>query len=532
VWRPPAPRLRHDARVEPAGPGTHPSQARGAIPALELLVERAGPHGWRFRRERREAKRLLRFCDGLSLTLCVCGARMLLGGKSLTVAAMVTEIADEKRRLEVLAGKGEYAGSAVFGFAYSELTEMTRLVYRRLGLHPGPSLHSVHVELLSGLSEEEAGEQLEALVETNLLERAGDDRYRFHSLVRRHSEERVEREELDQCRETLERRLVDWYRAGIARADRAIVPDRLRLAPEVVDPPGPLPVFDSRSAAFDWLENERSNMLPVLRMAAEREWDAPVWQVAEALWPFHHNRRHYADWIDVTTLGVESARRDRATEAEARLCTQRARAFIDLGDFDRARSDLKHASRITQDSPNIELRGSIREFTGVCHLAEGDNERALAAFRQAREVFAGLASERGIAIQDYFIGRALMQQGHSSEAVRVLRSALITMESLQDQLFVGRLHLRLGQALRRAGRLSEAAPVFEDGLKILSQLSMRLEEAESHEELAMIAEAEGETKKAKREREAALSIYRAIGHPKAGEIAVAASGQPLGAALD
>lgn len=40
---PPHGPLRDDARVEPA-PGTHPSQARGAIPALELLVEvLAGP---------------------------------------------------------------------------------------------------------------------------------------------------------------------------------------------------------------------------------------------------------------------------------------------------------------------------------------------------------------------------------------------------------------------------------------------------------------------------------------------------------
>lgn len=500
--------------------------------ARRLLVEMAGEAGWRFEEAPKETGRVLEFCGGLSLPLCVCAARLLTSQGALTASSIADEIADEEQRLNLLSGKGEYAGAAVFGFAYADLEPGRQLVYRRLGLHPGLDLDASHAALLARISTTEAKKHLAALVDTHLLESADDGRFRFHGLVRLHARECAEREDPDALCESLQRHLVDWYYTCIRDADRTIVPERLRLAQDETIPVDQVPEFDSREAAFGWLEAERPNILAVLQMARDREWDQRVWQMAEALWPFHHNRRHYADWIDATTIGIECARRAKHGEVEGRLRAQLSVAFIDLGDFDRAREELERAERTVGTSKNMRLRGSIREFTGVCSLNEGDYDRALEAFRQARQMFESIEGARGVAIQDYFIGRVLTRMDKYGEALRALESALATMRAIDDRLFIGRIQLRLGQAIRQDGRPDEAESVLREGIAVLAPLGMRLEEAESYEELAAVASSRDDAEAAAEHLERAQSIYRAIGHPKAGEFAVAGAGSMSVAATD
>jgi tetratricopeptide (TPR) repeat protein len=194
---------------------------------------------------------------------------------------------------------------------------------------------------------------------------------------------------------------------------------------------------------------------------------------------------------------------------------QLARAFIDLADFTRAHSELERSEKAAEGSSNVRLHASIRECVGICALSEGKDERALRVFREARAMFEGFGGLRGMAIQDYFIGRALTSLGRYDEAVGALEEALECMRKIDDRLFVGRILLRLAQAIRREGRLDEAEAVLADGLGVLAPLGMRLEEAESHEELAAIAEARRDAAAAADHRERAQAIYRSIGHPRA-----------------
>jgi tetratricopeptide (TPR) repeat protein len=483
--------------------------------AVLLLVEMAGEAGPQLELDREHTCRLVGLCGGLPLPLCVCAARLLIGQGARTVSSIVKEIEDENQRLRVLSGKGEYAGAAVFGFAYGDLEPAERLVYRRLALHPGLDVDATHAALLAGVALAAAQARLEALADTHLLQPLQDGRYRFHDLVRLHARERAEDEESEGVRESAVRRLVDWYCASLRSADRTIVPERLRLAPDEDIKAEHVPEFDSREAAFGWLERERANIGAVLHAVHDREWDERGWEMAEALWPFFHNRRHYADWIDACELGVACARRAGNREAAARVGIQLARAFIDLGDFERAHIELERCERTGSASTDMRLQASIQECVGICYLSETDHERALQTFREAREMFESFGDTRGMAIQDYFIGRALTAQGAYGEAQGALEQALARMQAIDDRLFVGRILLRRGQAIRRAGDLEAAEVVLREAIAVLAPLAMHLEEAESYEELAAIAQARGDSHAAAEHRGHAQDIYRAIGHPRA-----------------
>lgn len=501
------------AEYVPVDPLTH-EQAKG------MLVELAGKRGAEFELQEAATAELLTYCGGLALPLCVCASRLMLGGEGLSVAAIVAEVADEQSRLKYLSGVGEYAGAAVFGFAYADLPPSQRLAYRRLGLHPGVDLAPVHAALLTGVTPSEAGDQMAALASTYLLGPIEGGRYRFHDLVRVHARECAQREEPEAEREELFRRLTDWYRSALRSADWAIIEERLRLAPAETVEALHLPSFPDEQSAFDWLEAERSNVLAVLQGARDREWDEWVWQMVESLWLFHYNRRHYADWIDATEIGIECAHRVGHRDAEARLRTQLAWALIELRHFEPAREELDRANELVRSSGNLQLRGAVREFTGTYHLKKGEYDAAIETFEEARAMAAEAGTNRGVALQDYFIGWALIEKGEYERAQAPLTDSLARMRKAKDQTFIGRLLLRLGQAQRRSGTPGEAEATLREGLAKLQALELGIEVAETHDELAELAEARGDRSAAERQREQAQSIYRSLGHPRAGEATV------------
>ena len=485
--------------------------------AKEMLITLAGRRGAEFERDEVETARLLTYCGGLALPLCVCASRLLLGGEGLSVAAIAATVADEQRRLEYLSGVGEYAGAAVFGFAYADLPPSQKLAYRRLGLHPGIDLAPVHTALLTGVAPFEAGEQMAALASTYLLGTIEGGYYRFHDLVRLHARERAEREEPEDEREELVKRLTDWYRAALRRADWALTEERLRFAPSTPIEAPHLPGFADEQSAFDWLERERANVLAVLQAARDREWDEWVWQMVESLWLFHYNRRHYADWIDATEIGIECAHRIGHRDAETRLRTQLAWALAELRRFEPAREELDRANELVRSSGNVQLRGSVREFTGTYYLKMGEYDKAIETLQEARILAVEAGTNRGVALEDYFIGWALIEKGEYEQALAPLVDSLERMRKAKDQMFIGRLLLRLGQAQRRSGRLDEAEGTLREAMSKLRALGMRIEMAETHDELAELAETRGDEAAARQQRERAQSIYRALGHPRAGE---------------
>lgn len=493
--------------------------------ARDLVISMARHAGWRFEEEREATDRLVSLCGGLPLPLCVCAGRLLASDGARSVSSMVSEIIGADNRLQGLSGKLETSLPAVFDFAYADLGPGDALVYRRLGLHPGHDLAVPHAALLADLSLAAARDRLEALANTHLLEPMSDGRYRFHDLLRLHARDCAERDD-SESRDQLLWRLVGWYHGGLRNADRTIVPERLRLAENEDVRAAEVPSFDSRTAAFEWLEAERANVTAVLRAAHDHEWDERVWQMVEALWPFHHNHRHYADWIDSSEMGIASARRCGNHEAAARLRVQLARAYIDLGGYDRARDELRRAEDAVRSSSNMRLRASVRECVGISYLGENEYAEALVAFRESRAMFESFGGTRGMAIQDYFIGRALTGHGKYEEALEVLERALSCMRAIDDQLFIGRILLRRGQAEREHGCLEQAEATLRDGIEILGPLGMRLEEAESYEALAAIADSRAENEEAAAYRHDAYRIYRAIGHPRAGELAATRGASP------
>ncbi len=480
--------------------------------SLELLRKMCGDS--RIDDEPAAVERLLEFCGGLPVALCVCGSR-LVKARGRTLSWFVDEIEGKDGRLDGLAGKGGSV-QAVFDSAYVALDPHSALVYRRLGDHPGREVSGVHIAALANLSVAEAEAGLETLEDANLVEASSNRFFRQHDLLRMHARERAESEESLVLRDECLRRLVDWYEASIYQADRTIGLDRLRIStPESNSSALGLPDLDSAQAVFTWFDAERANLMAVLREAAKREWDDTVWRMAESMWLMLLNRQLYEDWAETMKLGVEAAGRCRNKAAEARLRTLLARAYQDRGELERALAELRAALSTAESVGHERLVASIHEFIGSAYMAKREYPRAISEFEISRDFFVAHGLRRGTALQDLRLGSALTVNGEARRALPRLHSAVQCMADVGDELNLAKSLLGLGRAQRADGDPEQAQKALHASLEISVPLGVRHIEAQAQEVLAEIATERGDRANAAFHRHYAYLAYAEIGNFRA-----------------
>lgn len=145
----------------------------GADDALDLLARGSG-------RERDDAlRRLARFCGGLPIALRVAASR-LAARPTWTADYLVGLLEDEHQRLDSLHA-GDQTVRSVFTIGYDDLPEPARATLLGLGALSAPDFADWVAQLFGGQAEAlvEAG-----LLETHVIDVAGQVRYRMHELTR------------------------------------------------------------------------------------------------------------------------------------------------------------------------------------------------------------------------------------------------------------------------------------------------------------------------------------------------------------
>jgi NB-ARC domain len=160
--------------------------------ALELLAKLIGDRD-RLERERDAAEAIVRLCGYLPLAVRIAGSRLRTRPR-WSLHKLVERLADERRRLDELRA-GDREVRASFALSYRELKDDEARLFRRLGVFPGPDFGVALAGALVDTSSDEAEELLERLVDVRLLEEVGEERYRFHDLLRLFARERLEADE-------------------------------------------------------------------------------------------------------------------------------------------------------------------------------------------------------------------------------------------------------------------------------------------------------------------------------------------------
>jgi tetratricopeptide (TPR) repeat protein len=230
------------------------------------------------------------------------------------------------------------------------------------------------------------------------------------------------------------------------------------------------------------------------------------------------NRRYLVDWTETSELGATAARLAGHAAAEARLRSFSSRAWLELGDRDRARSELDTAFSLVEQTRDTRLFASVHEMDGRYHEALGDHLRAMAAFRRSLDLFASVDDRRGAASLTYFIGCAQQALGEREQAQDTLTRAFGLLRAVGDAKMVGRALISIGRVLVDLGREDDARSAFEDAAAVLDASGDLFHESWAHEALADQAERTGDRHLARQHVARILDLHTRLGSARVDEL--------------
>ncbi|MFT7834955.1 tetratricopeptide repeat protein [Saccharothrix sp. BKS2] len=475
--------------------------------SLELLARAVGP---RVTSEPDAARELARLCAGLPIALSVIGARLSTRPKR-SLSKEVGSLRAERLATLTL---GEVSVEAVLDLSYSDLPPDHARVYRLCAVHPGAFFGVEAAAAAAGEPAPLVEPVLEHLVEKNLLTEVGDERFRFHDLLKLHARHHADRASPAE-RDAALRRVVEWYLDRLVDADLALRPTRHRVGPRYRDRRSP---FRERQDALAWLERERSNLREACRAAAALDLDDVVWQFCEAMWGFFLHARHYDDWFAVHELGVPAAVRSGHRAAEAKLRAQLAYTYGVLRRFPEAEREGARALDIAEvDGDRQGVAVALTELGGVAQ-GTGDLERALDHLTRAREIRRHIGPPRAEALCARRVGEVLAQLGRDDEALAELHAAAEAMGRFGDHTGRARCLMSAGAVEARRGEVAVAEARLSTALDLLRRAGSPHYEAEALVLSGEVAEARGDLPAARERYAEARRLFAHVGNPRAAAI--------------
>ncbi|MFI1377883.1 ATP-binding protein [Embleya sp. NPDC020886] len=475
--------------------------------AVDLLA--ATMNDRRVDEEPAQAAELVDLCARLPLAVQLVAAR-LAARPNRPITTMVRALTDERGRLDALALDGDHTVRAALDVSYRDLPEAAALLYRGLGVHPGPDFGPVVAAAVldtgAGCDPDAAQLVLEALVDRNLLTEAADGRYRFHDLVRLHAVaklcDRPDVERTDALRATL-----DHYLATATGAERLLDPQHASLSRDYARAEVPRVEFADQGAALAWLEQHRATLLAAIRIAESADLLAVAWQLTDALWPLFLRGKYFDEARTAHEIGLRAARACADPAAESRMSTSGGLCELSAGGHDAALRMFTEANRVCLAAGDTVGAARTRNYTGLALLRLGRLDEADEAFGEAEQRCLALGDTRPAALARFNRADVALRSGLPTRAVEYAEAARVELVGVGDEYNAARARALIGRALSAAGRYDEADAQSTAALEVLRRHRAAVEAAHVLSALAESAERREQFDHARELYAEALELY-------------------------
>ena len=357
---------------------------------------------------------------------------------------------------------------ATIEWSYELLTQAEQKTFRRLAVFAG----GCTLEAAEEVAEADL-DTLESIVDKSLLRRRGE-RYRMLDTIREYALERLEDSgEADETWERLGRELL-----ALAEAEGAPM------------------FFDRQELAFARLEPEHANTRAVVEWATRYDRNDVVARLFAALmevWVAQGHLREVAGWIEAAVAARDEIPVDVAVEALAAT----AEVAELTGDVTRATALYEEA--VARGASNEEVdpfweAACLVQLSRIA-LGEGDVQRARAIAERSLELRAArdLPKARALA----WLGEIALREGDLVSAQQFLEDAL-RVEEPRHAANDATYREALGEVVRRRGDDERAEKLFHDALREAVKLRSHAIAADCLEDLALLARARGQPRRAAR----------------------------------
>jgi tetratricopeptide (TPR) repeat protein len=445
-------------------------------------------------------------CAHLPLALRI-AAELSVGRPDASLADLVTEVADESRRIEVLAtgNDGRTSVRAVFSWSYRHLPASAARAFRLVGACPGRDVPIDTAAVLLGAPVDEARRELGLLARAHLVQLTGAGRYCMHDLLRAYARELADGEEPEPDRRAALDRLFAHDLSCVGAANRVMFAEQRGVA----EPAGV--AFADAARARAWLDGERSNLVAAVGHMAEHGWSERSLLLATALWRYLDGCAHYADAFTVNTFALGAARRIGDRVAEGGALHNLGRVYWLWGRSDEACAHLVEALGVRRETGDRSGEGRTLGSLGTLHWRWGHYDEALDYYRQALAIRRETGDRAGEAIALGNLGIVYEAQGRYDQALDQYHAAIAIHDEVGDAEGRGRTLSNIGVVHQGRGEYDKAVEFHERALATARQVGDRLCELTVLGNLGIVFAKWGRHDDALEHYERALRIARDIG---------------------
>lgn len=472
---------------------------------------------------------LAQLCARLPLALRVAAERAI-SRPTMRLAELIADLRDDSLLWDALSvGEGPHAEAVrtVFTWSYRDLPPDAARLFRALGLHKGPDISLNAAAAAAGVPSRAARRTLDILLGAFLVQSVRPHRYQLHDLLRAYALDQARATDTeDQRREVLDR-MLRWYITAAASACSVLSPEDSPTI-DVPPPDGPEPpVLGNVTAALEWFETERPNLVAAAQAALDVGLSRRAWELAMALSEIHASCHTFDDWSVLSEVAVTAAERIADARMLAGALDNRGGYFFRRRALDEARGAHTRALSIREETGD--QRGVLQSLNALGLLGLRTRQLTEASAR-----FADVA-ERARRDGDRFwdgIGRmnqaeARLEAGDAAEALEIVRPLPEFFAGLGEPDYEGNSLWLLSWAHRLSGNLPEALDAIGAALRIAEDGSDRVGEAWWLVEAARVHLALGDTGEATRCCRLAASLHRQIGDHSREATALDCTGEVL-----
>jgi DNA-binding SARP family transcriptional activator/tetratricopeptide (TPR) repeat protein len=471
--------------------------------SLALLRHMVG--GDRLDAEPHGAAELARLCDHLPLALRIAGAH-LASRPAWRIAEYVRELSQGSRlgKLALPEDRRAAVGPA-FDLSYRVLAPRTRVLFRRLGLVPGPDFTVEVAATLCGCSLDEAAAELDRLTAAHLVREYVPGRYQCHDLLRLYAAGRAEAAESSADRATVSAALNDFYLRHADAAARAVYPHRVRL-------PLPTPavdVFAGTADALAWLDAELPNLAAAVHHAARNGAPRTACLLADTLRGYFPGRGLGAQWLDLAAVALTAATDD-DTAAAAHLSF--GEAYLQLTRYPLAVEHYGVARDLARAAAWSDAESTALGNMGVVYREAGELRRAADCFAEALEINVRIGNTRKQALDVLNLGVVHAVLGRLVCAADLFERAMVLTGEDGSPSTTGMLVQCLGNTRRYLGELARAERHLTDALAVFRGINDLTGQASVLESLAGVHADAGRRRQAREAATEALVLARRSGN--------------------
>jgi DNA-binding SARP family transcriptional activator/Tfp pilus assembly protein PilF len=450
-------------------------------------------------------------CDRLPLALRIAAANLALRPRR-RIADQLADLSTEDRlgALEV-PGDEQSAVRAAFGLSYGVLPEPARLLFRRLGLPPGPDVTVPAAAALAGYETGTAAQLLDSLVGAHLVHSDTDGRFALHDLLRLYAGERADQEDDAADRATATARLFDWYLRTADAAARQLYPSALRLPVPTNDTEVPVAGFADPASALGWFDAELANLVATIQYTAEHGPHPFAWLLADILRGYFMLRVLPVEWAVTVRAGRSAAEAAGESRAQVAIELSAAGAHLRQNRYPRAIEHFHRALTINRRVGWPEAESSALGNLGTVYLSSGRLRLAADHFARGLVIDRRVGWLAGQAAKLGNLGVVSRYLGRLAQAEVQLREVLSLFDKLGSRYGEAIALGNLGAVLHLLGRFPEAVSLLTRAVETHRELGDRGTEANDMIALASVHLDAGRLAEARDLAESALALATEIG---------------------